>query len=77
MARMRIWMLCIQHVKERQRFSRRSLKDRTFEGIVFPFRHDKVTMLFPHHKGIIYTKSPHYQTITRAKRKKEKERDFT
>ena len=57
--------LCIQHVK-----------DRTFEGVVFLFRHDKVTMLFLYNKGIIYTKSPHYQAITRATRKKKKERDF-
>ena len=42
------------------------VKERTFEGKIFPFRHDKVTMLFLHYKGIIYTKSPHYQSITRA-----------
>ena len=32
------------------------VKERTFEGEIFPFRHDKVTMLFSNNMGIIHTK---------------------
>ena len=35
----------------------------------------KITTDFSYRKEFIYTKSPHYQAITRATRKKEKERD--
>ena len=67
---MRICVYVYVYVKNTDLLSKckcnQHVKDRTFEGEIFLFRHDKVTMLFSNNMGIIYTKSSHYQAITRA-----------